>query len=432
MLTEVLLWLIWMGGVWMLLMVGVWGVCWSLQPLPPPRHATHPYSNPSFFFPLKVIIFYFIIKFRKRTGGSMEGAGYGTKSHGRQDLMERPQVLHSCPKAIDAVFFSGAADGWGIILAMERRPNRLTSVVVYLKVPNTGVLTLPCHPDTVTFRPEDAEDAFCAAGLTISLLTPVKSWKLQFSGKLRLHSNPKDDPKDVKIDLHWVSNLPLFDYDTDMDVMTTAQAFAQEPWTRQYFQQLREHHQTHYEQMGHLQGYVTLDGESHNIYLPAFRDHSYGKLRDWRLMHRYVFHHIFLENGCKGVVGVVCQPSTCSRLVLGNWWCNSGKGAAVTWVDLDLKQHGERGTPPKDYAFTFIAGGEQHVVEVEVVASPQHYLGWDWEARMVETWVKYRVDGVSGAGICEWNYRHCEGRPEELNTQDPEWAAKYRPKYLAA
>ncbi|MPC51161.1 hypothetical protein E2C01_045001 [Portunus trituberculatus] len=43
------------------------------------------------------------------------------------------------------------------------------------------------------------------------------------------------------------------------------------------------------------------------------------------------------------------------ELVLGNWWYNR-KGAAVTWVDLDLRQHGEGGTPPKDYAFTFIAG----------------------------------------------------------------------------
>ena len=38
-----------------------------------------------------------------------------------------------------------------------------------------------------------------------------------------------------------------------------------------------------------------------------------GTKRDWKLMHRYVFHHIFLENGWKSVVGVVCQPHTCTR-----------------------------------------------------------------------------------------------------------------------
>ncbi len=38
-----------------------------------------------------------------------------------------------------------------------------------------------------------------------------------------------------------------------------------------------------------------------------------GNKRDWKLMHRYVFHHIFLPGGWKAVVGVVCQPSTCTR-----------------------------------------------------------------------------------------------------------------------
>lgn len=45
-------------------------------------------------------------------------------------------LLH---QAIDAVFFSGAGgmgkDGhWGVVTAMERRPNALTSVLIYLKV----------------------------------------------------------------------------------------------------------------------------------------------------------------------------------------------------------------------------------------------------------------------------------------------------------
>jgi hypothetical protein len=39
-----------------------------------------------------------------------------------------------------------------------------------------------------------------------------------------------------------------------------------------------------------------------------------GMKRDWKLMHRYIFHHIFLSDGTKAVVGIVCQPHTCSRL----------------------------------------------------------------------------------------------------------------------
>lgn len=432
MVILVLSWLTWLVGAVLACVLGGWGAWWMLQPSPPPVNATHPYARPSFFYPLKVIVFYCLVKFRKRTAGSEESAGYGAKSHNKEELMECPQTLHPSPKAINAVFFSGAAKEWGVILAMERRPNRLTSVVVYLKVPNTGLLVPASHPDTVTFRAEDEENIFSAGGLSITPLIPMKSWNLQYSGKLRLYNKPDDKERDVEIDLMWTSELPHFDYDTDMDMMAMAKAFARETWSREYFQQLKDHHQTHYEQMGFLQGSVKINGRPQNIRLPAFRDHSYSKMREWRLMHRYVFHHIFLENGCKGVVGVVCQPSTCSRLMLGNWYTAGGQGEAVSHVDLDLKQHGERGTPPTDYAFMFTAGGEEFMVEVEAELSPVHYLGWDWEARMVETWVKYKVNGVKGSGICEWNYQHKGGRPEEMTAKDPEWATNYRLKYLAA
>jgi hypothetical protein len=35
-----------------------------------------------------------------------------------------------------------------------------------------------------------------------------------------------------------------------------------------------------------------------------------GNKRDWKLMHRYIFHHIFLADGMQAVIGVVCQPHT--------------------------------------------------------------------------------------------------------------------------
>ncbi|KAK3866638.1 hypothetical protein Pcinc_027840 [Petrolisthes cinctipes] len=416
-----------------------------LKPSPPPASVTRPYSCPSLLYPLKVVVFYCLVKLRKRQGESKNEAGYGMRSYTSVEEMECPQPLQPGPKAIDAVFFSGVGskckDGhWGVVTAMERRPNALTSVLIYLKVPGQGLLVRPGHPDTVAFRKTENEGCFSSDGLTITPDIPMATWNIHYKGKLKKYDKEKEDVKtkqnskeiEAELKLEWVSNLPHFDYDTDLPVLTTARAFAAEPWSREFFMHLREHHQTHYEQMGVLQGTVTLDGITHSLYLPAFRDHSYGREREWRLMHRYVFHHIFLEDGTKGVVGVVCQPSTCSRLELGHWWPRYGCGTGVTSVNLHLLHHGEGGTPPTDYAFTFTAGGVEHLVEVEVEMSPQHYLGWEWEARMVETFVKYRVDGVAGAGVCEWQYRHKGGRPDHLNASDPHWTQDYRPQYLSA
>ncbi|CAL4145451.1 unnamed protein product, partial [Meganyctiphanes norvegica] len=106
--------------------------------------------------------------------------------------------------------------------------------------------------------------------------------------------------KDVVLDLQFQSSLPYFDYDSQMDPVAAAKAFAYETWTREYFMSLKEHHQTHYEQMGHIGGTATIDGIKHQLHMQSFRDHSYGKMRDWRLMHRYVFHHVFLKDGSMG------------------------------------------------------------------------------------------------------------------------------------
>ncbi|MPC65836.1 hypothetical protein E2C01_059972 [Portunus trituberculatus] len=65
MLTVALSWVVWLGSVCMLLVVGIWVAWWSLLPLTPPQHVIQPYSLPSFLFPLKVLLFYILIKFRK-------------------------------------------------------------------------------------------------------------------------------------------------------------------------------------------------------------------------------------------------------------------------------------------------------------------------------------------------------------------------------
>ena len=38
-----------------------------------------------------------------------------------------------------------------------------------------------------------------------------------------------------------------------------------------------------------------------------------GHKRNWDLMHRYAFFMLFLEDGTKATIGVICQPCTCSR-----------------------------------------------------------------------------------------------------------------------
>lgn len=70
---------------------------------------------------------------------------------------------------------------------------------------------------------------------------------------------------------------------------------------------------------------------------------------------------------------------------------------------------------------------EQELENLKVYA-----VYWTFLSILSLRWVKYKVNGVRGFGICEWNYQHKGGRPEEVGAKDPEWAAKYRPQYMAA
>lgn len=46
-------------------------------------------------------------------------------------------------------------------------------------------------------------------------------------------------------------------------------------------------------------------------------------------------------------------------------------------------------------------------------------MGWQWEARILERFCEYVVDGVPGWGVSEWHYRHYGGRPQAFSKEDP-------------
>lgn len=95
-----------------------------------------------------------------------------------------------------------------------------------------------------------------------------------------------------------------------MHPFTIARAIAKEPWTKEYFEMMKTAHQSRYEQMGEAIVKVEIDGGKYEFTTQSFRDHGYGAKRDWSLMHRYAFFHIFLDNGMMAAIGVVSQPCT--------------------------------------------------------------------------------------------------------------------------
>ena len=53
-----------------------------------------------------------------------------------------------------------------------------------------------------------------------------------------------------------------------------------------------------------------------------------------------------------------------------------------------------------------IPGGHDYFVEVKSRDMSAHFLGEDLEAKNIEVFAEYNVNGIPGYGIVEWNYRN--------------------------
>ena len=105
---------------------------------------------------------------------------------------------------------------------------------------------------------DDDETGWVVNGIHLEPMVPMKKWKVQFSGNMKLQNNPESVYK-VNIDAEYTSDLEFFDFDSDMDPWTMARAVSRESWSREYFDRLKEAHQSHYEQFGHVAGTYSID-----------------------------------------------------------------------------------------------------------------------------------------------------------------------------
>ncbi|KAJ8936063.1 hypothetical protein NQ318_023291, partial [Aromia moschata] len=308
------------------------------------------YQRPSGLYWLKVGFMYLLLTLRK------------LKPLKKKELerfysnIEKPQKLSVHEKPIDAVYLNGAnKHGDHLVTGLARRKGSLTDGFLYLKIngSNYGLLETPKLPDT-TLR-NDNDEEFSADGIKMSCVEPMKKWTLMYNGKMKELDN-RNKWHDVTIEGVWTSDLPPFNFDTDMDPLCMAKSMAYEKWSRQHFDNLKSNHQTHYEQFGVLRASVKIDDVAYDIELDTLRDHSFGNHREWRQFRRYGLHFFSAENGDRFSLGKICLPISFSRLTVGYVYSAKHKQIfPVKDCDLQLYQHGEFGTPPKDFAFSFTA-----------------------------------------------------------------------------
>ncbi|XP_050301318.1 uncharacterized protein LOC126739604 [Anthonomus grandis grandis] len=326
--------------------------------------------------------------------------------------LEKRQALSDHPLAFDAVFFHAVSqDDIYLAAGAERRHQGVINGLIYLKHPKFGLLKTLRLPDTKL--QEDPESimsgkSWAAEGFSFTPVEPMKRWDLNFSGKMRVHGQEKI--VDVVIQAKFLSEMPYFFYDLELPAKMLARAMAREKWSKEFFKNLKEAHQTHYEQMGFLEGILKVNGEEVPLKLDAFRDHSFGLKRDWSAMHRYIFQMFYLENQTRIVLGIISHPVTASHYEMGYVVHANGKIDAINSCDLRLWQHGESGRPSDELCFTFVAGNHTYECKVKYDFTAAHFVGNNTEVKMYERFLTCEVNGIKGKGISEWNYSNTSGK----------------------
>ncbi|XP_041376866.1 putative phosphoenolpyruvate synthase [Gigantopelta aegis] len=388
------------------------------------------YKLPGRTYWIKRVIFYIVLKKRKRqqdrsenkdSPGVSSNRGYGLGVTD-PDVLEPPQQLKNHPFAIDGKFFAGyGADDTRVVFRLARRPDRRAEIWMYLDLPGIGPLQHPVHPDTDLCNVDG--EKFSAGGLTFEMLQPMLRWKVSYSGQLRVGlcndiKNKPDKFVHVSLSLIWTAFSGPFNFDTDVHPAALSDAIAREDWNKEYFHKLKSLHQTHYEQWGELRGTISVEGyEDRPIYIKTVTDHSFGT-RDWRAFRRYIVHFIYVESGLVAQIAVVSHE-TMSHLKVGYLFYPNGDLVSVSNVSLNMWEVGEDGQPPKDYTFSFVAGGKEFSVHVQGGVTPVWYHQEDRGGKVMQMFCKFTINGKAGRGSTEFFYRNDAGPARQVEASIP-------------
>ena len=258
---------------------------------PEPLHGV--YEQPGYLAPLKHVLIYLVIRLNKRRVSHKavghEKAWLGLAAEDDVSIMESPRPLLDHPLACDAVWFGGGSrDGTYLVMSGARRQNNILQSMVFVYIPGVGLLRHIHHPETGMRQTGEDREGWSGGGVSLVPEIPMKKWKLRFEGRMKNLKTKTEH--NVKIRAEYLSSLPYFDFDSEMNPWTVARAMAREPWSREYFTRLKAAHQNHYEQFGDVRGVVQVDDDEHSLDVQVMKDHTHGSIRDWTLLHRYCFH----------------------------------------------------------------------------------------------------------------------------------------------
>ncbi len=190
-----------------------------------------------------------------------------------------------------------------------------------------------------------------------------------------------------------------FDFGTMAPTSEMAKAVARHHWSKEYFAELKDNDQVHYEQPGQVTLSYSFDGsQSQKLELPAVRDHSYGK-RDWDFMNRHIWLLALMADGSVVQVCLADYP-TLRDFVTGYVYKD---GSYQTLTDIGFAGFTKDGREPESLQVTAKTGDGGKLGFTAQVESYTPYV-FASKYRFFEGLATFKAGEKTGRGIVEFGY----------------------------
>jgi len=165
-----------------------------------------------------------------------------------------------------------------------------------------------------------------------------KCWRTEFKGCLR--DTATGEVKDAEIIVDFTATFPIYDFIYHADQFNgMAESIAREKWNKSFFAELGKNNQRHYEQDGHLKGWVRFGQEEFSVDLPCVRDHSFGR-REWDMMNDHIWFLGITEQGRVLSFSIVNYPRM-KRIYSG--YTDICTGQMQTLRDYEITRYTDNG-----------------------------------------------------------------------------------------
>ncbi|XP_050541842.1 uncharacterized protein LOC126905810 [Daktulosphaira vitifoliae] len=371
------------------------------------------YKLPGPLYPLKYIFYYLFFTSVKSL---LQYFDYHTK-HGKTYENDGPHKLGDT-LGYDATWFGGTnSDGQWILFSIDRRSDHKMSLgYVCLKIPGIGFMATSVLEDTLV----KSKHNFTLDKSDATMNIPLRSWTFQFEGEMVFVDNPTKSTY-VIINGQWQSTNEVWLLNRDWSSELFAESFALEKFNtfvKAILKKSKTNEVVHWEQIGKINAEVNIHGTTVEIKnIMALKDRSFGAVRDYSLIHRYVMFMMFLNNGQCVVFCAVCSKTSLSRLFYGYMSNENGRNINIDWSDFNMYQTGENGRTPEEINFIIRIDNQFHSIEIK--CTNQRWFSIEKEnITRNEQFAQCLFDDIPGKCFIQWQYSKESLRKTKLNNFD--------------